>query len=150
MPASAVTTKHVQQNGRTLLCIFNWLKCVRCQGLELSYLLSVASFFFSWISIQGSVLVLGCVGLFWKEANCSQGGGSQGIVVGNGMQLEKKQFYKNPLAHHKEKLREENTFLSFHFSTPLSQGKCLNSKYQMKELREGQHLLCLAACCVVQ
>lgn len=123
---------------------------MRCQGLELSYLLSVASFFFSWISTQGSVLVLGCVGLFWKEANCSQGGRSQGIVVGNGIQLEKKQFYKNPLAHHKEKLREENTFLSFHFSTPLSQGKCLNSKYQMKELREGQHLLCLAACCVVQ
>lgn len=122
---------------------------MRCQGLEVSYLLSVASFFFSWISIQGSVLVLGCVGLFRKAANCNQGWVA-GIVMGNGIQLEKEQFYKNPLAHHKERLREENAFLSFHFFTPLSQGKCLNSTYQMKELHEGQHLLCLSACCMVQ
>lgn len=72
-------------------------------------------------------------------------GGSQGIVVGNGIQLEKEQSYKNPPAHHKERLTEENTFLSLHFSTPLSQDKRLNSKYQVKELHEGQHSICCAS-----
>lgn len=71
-------------------------------------------------------------------------GGSQRIVVGNGIQLEKEQSYILHLPITK-KGYQENTFLSLHFSSPLSQDKRLNSKYQVKELHEGQHSICCAS-----
>lgn len=54
-------------------CVF--LTGLACEMPRLGALLFALScfIFFSWVSIQGSVLLLGCVGVFWKEADCSQG-----------------------------------------------------------------------------